>query len=382
MLTAIFQPQRGDKFKLRFRCETVKREFEIVFEIAAIHHSERSDSSSPVRDIAIDRHDEGWVLQVNELAADVFVYERGVYKVYLSLGSTEVKLGEVSILNVELPPFGADDVAAIKSNPLSKKFVRIEFKCKQCGKSFRAYAGLERSKRLEDEGWIWSFDISDDRFECGCGAQDFSLAPIKKGLHGILRESFQTQSEGSAGSIFYSVRLYENAALQQQCRDFKELIDSSPEEEKVQEFLKGNEIFFSVFTPQKLFLKPPVLTKHFCDFAILNERKELLLIEIERPGLPLLRKDGVITADLQHAFSQVQDWFRVFDDHRAAALHQWDLSLNDVATVRGVVIAGRTPSDEELNRRLRSQKPGNIDFYTHDDLLNTVTGLIRHVANV
>ena len=179
-----------------------------------------------------------------------------------------------------------------------------------------------------------------------------------------------------------SVRLYEDSTLQEYCRQFKELIDSDPVEEKVQEFLATHEVFFTSFLPRRLMLKPPILTEYRADFAILNERKELLLIEIERPGLQLLRKDGLITADLQHAFGQVQDWCRVFEDHRVAALAAWGLHVEDVAKVRGVVIAGRTPGDESEERRLRSEKRGDLEFYTLDNLLKAVTGLVRQVASI
>jgi hypothetical protein len=130
-----------------------------------------------------------------------------------------------------------------------------------------------------------------------------------------------------------------------------------------------------------LIAKPRILASHFADFAILNERRELLLVEIERPGMRLMRKDGVITADLQHAFSQVQDWFRVIHDHRAAALDTLGLLLTEVANVRGVVVAGRTPPDEAGARRLRSERRSDVEFYTYDDLLKGVTGVIRQVSN-
>jgi Domain of unknown function (DUF4263) len=381
IVTAVFQPRSGDRFRILFRCSAAQKEFEIVFEISGISASTRPDASKPAEHAEVDTTFDGWVFQVNRVDFDVFVFEAGIYKVYLSEGESEVCLGEVSITGLGLPPFTQDDIAAIRSNPFGKKLVRVEFKCKICHEALRAYAGLERSASLEADGWIWNLDITSDRFRCNCGTNDFSLAPIKNGLHGLLRENFGTQRDSSTSSIFNSVRLYEDSALQEHCRQFQELIESDPPEEKVQKFLENHEIFFSVFVPQKLMVKSPVLTKYFVDFAILNERKELLLIEIERPGLRLLRADGVITAELQHAFSQVQDWFRIFDDHRAAALDAWQLRLDDVANVRGVVIAGRTPINEVEDRRLRSHSLSEIDLYTYDDLLRGVAAVIRHVAN-
>ncbi len=380
--TAIFRPRPGDAFTLIFRCAPQKREFDITFGVSEVTQSQRPSGAKPVEKIQVEDAFDGWILACYPLLVDVFVYESGVYKIYLRSDSGETCLGEVSILNLEMPPYSGEEIAAIKSNPFGKKLVRIELTCKLCSSSLRAYAGLERSAKLEGEGWTWNFDIRDDRYHCECGTQDFSLTPIRQGLHGFLRESFSKPTAENSLSAINSVRLYEDSALQEYCRQFKELIDSNPSEESVQVFLETHEIFFSHFLPRRLMLKPQVLTEYRADFAILNERKELLLIEIERPNLQLLRRDGLITAELQHAFGQVQDWCRVFDDHRGAALAAWDLHLEDVAKVRGVVIAGRTPTDEAQERRLRSENRGDIEFYTHDDLLKGVTGLVRQVAGV
>ena len=56
--------------------------------------------------------------------------------------------------------------------------------------------------------------------------------------------------------------------------------------------------------------------------------------------------------------------------------------MDDVAKVRGIVIACRTPTDDEENRRLRSEGRTDIELYTHDDLLKSVVGLVKQVANV
>jgi hypothetical protein len=382
IVTAVFQPRVGEKFKLIFRSVSTQKEFEIVNEISGVVASERLDSQAAPQHTDLEQYSGGWLVAVQNLEIDVFVYERGTYQIYLSSELGEICLGEVWFWSAEVPPFTAQDIAAIKSNPFASKLVRVEFKCKLCGESLRVYAGLERSQRLEAEGYLWNMEINHDRFKCNCGTHDFSLDPIKHGLHGLLRQTFTKPIESSEGAMMNSVRLYEDSALQEYCRLFQELIDASPGEEKVQDFLEKHEIFFASFLPQKLLVKPPILTKHFADFAILNERKELLLIEIERPNLLLLRKDGNITAELQHAFGQVRDWFQVFDDHRAAALDAWGIKLAEVAKVRGVVIAGRTPNDESAARQLRSENRADIDLYTHDDLLKSVTALTRHMANM
>jgi len=380
-MCAIYQPRVGDEFRLIFRCADVEKEFEIKYTISSLQTQWRKDAIA-VEQAELTEGADGWLVSTGPVGVDVFVYDPGVYKVYLASGLEETFIGEVGISNLVVPPFSAEEAAAIRSNPLGSKIVRMQFKCKLCAESFRVYAGLDRDHKLEAEGWIWNLDIQHDRFRCECGTNDFSLLALKGGLHGMLRQNFNKLSEGVAGSTFSSVRLYEDTALQESCRQFRQLLDSDPVEESVQKFLEAHEIFFSMFLPQKLMLKKPVLARHFVDFAILNERKELLLIEIERPGLRLLRKDGGITAELQHAFGQVHDWFRAFEDFRPAALDAFGLKLDDVARVRGIVIGGRTPTDEAEVRLLRSWKWNDIEFYTHDDLLRSVTGLVRHVANL
>jgi hypothetical protein len=382
MATAVFRPRVGDEFTLVFRCPEANNEFEIKVGISSVTLSTRPGSTDPADNVGIEEYGDGWIFHVDPLSTDVIVFERGVYKIYLSSDSGEICLGEATFWNAEVPQYSIEDVAAIRSNPFGMKIVRAEYRCKVCGGSLRVYAALEQNEKLDAEGWIRNIDLREDRFRCECGAHDFSLEPIKKGLHGFLRESFDKATGGPAGPTFSSVRLYEDSALAEHCRQYRELIDSNPTEEKVQSFLETHEIFFSTFVPQKLMAKPRVLTKYFADFAILNERKELLLIELERPGMQLLRKNGVITSELQHAFSQVQDWFQVFDDHRAAALNALGLNLDDVAKVRGIVVAGRTPIGDAEARQIRSERRINIEFYTHDDLLRGVTGLIRQVSNV
>jgi len=176
--------------------------------------------------------------------------------------------------------------------------------------------------------------------------------------------------------------MYERTALEQYCRELLKLIETDTPEEELQNFLESHPIFFHLFLPTKIILKPPILTKYFADFAILNARNELLLVEIERSNLKLLKKDGGKTAELEHAFYQVRTWKQVIDDHRGAALDALSLELKEVANVKGVVVAGRKPPDERKLRMLRSVSSADIELYTYDDLLGAVTELIKHVANV
>ena len=277
-----------------------------------------------------------------------------------------------------MPPFTPEDIAAIRSDPLALKIARCRVACKLCEGELRAYTGIERSKKLEVEGWVWHESLP-ERFRCKCGEQDFSLVPLRTGLHGVLRRNLNP----IATQNISLVRLYEKTALEEHCREFLGLLDSRAPEEEVQKFLERQPVFFSRFVPQKLLFKKPVLTKYFLDFAVLDAQKQLFLIEIEKPGLQLVKKDAGVRAELQHAVDQVRKWIQEFDSHRVAALDGLGLKLDDVAKVKGVVIAGRTPKNEKHERFLRAISWGDdIEFYTFDDLLKSVTEIIRQVAAV
>jgi hypothetical protein len=378
LVAAIYDPRSGDNFKLLFRGGESQQPFEISLLVQMTQHPGAENATITGPSVADGSVVAGWFLIANEISTDVMVNEPGEYRVFFSSGVSEEYVGTAILAHAAVPPLGEEEIAAIKSDPLGAKTVRMEISCKFCGDSLKAYTGIERQDLLEKEGWLWSQGIQQEKFVCNCGKTSFSLIPIRTGLHGLLRRNLNL----GTNSHVSTVRQYEKSALEESCRRFLKLISSDPGEEDVQKFLEENTIFFHPFLPEKLMFKKPVLTKYFVDFAILNNRQELLLIEIERPGLRLLKKDGGVTADLQHALDQVRHWIQVFDDHRVAALEAFNLKLDEVAKVRGVVIAGRKPRVEKYARILRSTSWGDIELLTYDDLLRGVTEIIKHVANV
>jgi hypothetical protein len=377
---AVYQPKAGDSFKLVFRGTQGQTPFDLVMQIASAVASEpQVDAKVAERKIDSGLIDPGWVFLANQLNNDIMVNAAGTYEIFLTPEDGEEQyLGSVAMAHVPVAPYTPEEITALKSDPLATKFVRMALKCNSCHEGLKAYAGVERSPSLESQGFQWNLDIREEEFACSCGKARISLVPIKTGLHGLLRRNVspQTQTDVSA------VRLYEKTALEQYCRDLLRLIERNTVEEELQNFLESHPIFFHVFLPKKIVFKPPILTKYFADFALLNARDELLLIEIERPHLKMLKKDAGRTAGLEHAFHQVRTWKQVLDDHRAAALDAMGLQLDEVAIVKGVVVAGRKPSDERKLRMLRSLSSGDIELFTYDDLLNSVTELIKHVANV
>lgn len=279
------------------------------------------------------------------------------------------------------PPLTDEEIAAVLSNPLGVKQVRCQITCRPCGDSFRAYAGLVRDADLEKDGWKWSLSINDERFKCRCGTTEVPLCYVRSGLHGMLRQNASGRLGYAANMALNVTRLYEISSIEEHCRQFIKLLQSTPREEVVQKFLENHPIFLSVFSPRKLMVKKPVLTKYFVDFAVLNERKELVLIEIEKPSARLSKVDGGVTAELQHAIDQVRRWIRELENHRAAGLDAFGLKMDEVVKIRGAVIAGRTPPDGVSLDHIRSIDFGLIEIYTSDDLRKFVAQLVQHVNN-
>lgn len=372
---AIYEPKVGGQFLLRFRPSQKRNQFEVKVGLTGATEIASEGTSLLTKELAQGTAIPGWVFMVTTVDAEVIAVEPDTYKVILVDSGAECYLDTINLLHAPVPPFTPEDLAAIRSDPLALKSARIAISCKICGDALRAYTGIERSDKFEADGWIWH-EVLGDRFRCKCGAQDFTLIPLRTGFHGVLRRNI-TPAANFAGDV---VRLYESTALEEYCRKFLELIDSFVHEGEIHDFLLSHPVFFSMFLPVKLLSKRPVLSKYVVDFAVLNARKELVLIEIERPGSKLVKKDGGISADLQHALDQVRSWLQVFDDHRGAALDGLGLKLEDVAKVKGVVIAGRTPKDETAARLLRAAEWGGIDVFTFDDLLKSATEILRRIA--
>jgi len=307
---------------------------------------------------------------------DAVVKHPGQYKITVCRETEEVSIGCLVFGYAPAPPLTKERIAAIRSNPYATKRVRFSMRCNQCNDELRAYTGLERSDEEERDGWIWYKQLPDS-FACKCGKTTMDLTMLRDSLHALLGHVTRGKEELSF------TRLYERGALEAICNQFASLLDLNPEEEQVQQFIEDNPILLHQFGPERIYHKAPILTKHKTDFAILSNKGALILIEIEKPGKRLLKKDGGMTADLQHAFDQVRDWLHRIEDHRAATLACIDLKPEEVVSVRGVVIAGRDsgyPADHL--RKLKWTDFGQIDFYTYDDLLRGSVALVQTVSDL
>lgn len=237
------------------------------------------------------------------------------------------------------------------------------------------HAALDRDEVPALEGSVWYQDLPDS-FVCRCGKTTVDLSYIRANLHGLLGLPLVQNGQISL------VPRYHRAALDHVIADLVSLLDSDPEEEAVQQFLTSNPVTLAVFAPTRIFYKPQILTRYRADFAILNHRNELVLIELEKPGRRLLKKDGGTCAELQHALDQVKDWLHEMDEHRQTVLSCMDLDKSAVARIRGTVIMGRDRDyGAEALRKLRKRGVEDVEVLTYDDLVAGLSSVIRSLGD-
>jgi hypothetical protein len=273
------------------------------------------------------------------------------------------------------PPLTPDRIAAIKSDPRAVKALRLVLGCKYCDSKLKVAASLEKSDKREDDS-VWYQDLPDE-FVCGCGRTRLPLHILKTNTHALLGKV------DIAMNNFTFSTLYQDDTIDRISEKLLQLIRSNPKEEEVQRFLAENPIVFHFLSPVRLFEKPPILSKHQADFAILDSRGTLFFVELERPDVLLLRKDGAASAEVEHAISQVRDWLFLYEKHRNAVLECLDLQDREVTRVKGLVIAGRNEGCDVNNlRKFKWQDRGAIDCMTYDDLLGIVAALSREMKAV
>lgn len=352
-------------------------EQEVGFINLELRHAEPSNAELALKKdgpmLLVPKH--GWTTAFLPIGkSDILIASPGRYYLKVEINDTKEIIGEIQFALIDPPELTPERIAAIKSDPTAAKFIRIEVGCKKCPDKFKAYAGLEQNKKLEDDGHIFYSEIP-DTFVCGCGGAKIDLTIIRKNLHGLLG---QRRREESLEVGF--IPLYEKSTLDDLRKKFVKVINSKPKEELLQKFIEENLILLHQFPAEKIFFKPPILTFFKADFGIITPQKELILIEIEKTTTKLLKNDGGVHHSLTHAFDQVRDWLHRVDEHRLAILDSLKIDRSQVSTVRGVVIAGLDSGyDAQYLRQLKGNDWGRVIFLTYDDLLFALDALRQKI---
>jgi hypothetical protein len=178
---------------------------------------------------------------------------RYTLKLKLEDGKDE-PIGEFYCVLVDPAALTAERIAAIRSNPHAAKHVRAVFGCNFCPSKFRVYAGLERHVALETDGFTWYQEIAEN-FSCECGRTNLDLTSVKRNFHALLGQRLTTSKEASY------VPLYEKSGIDSLRLEFINLLNLNTPEESLQIFLEKNRILLHQFPAERLFFKPPILTR-------------------------------------------------------------------------------------------------------------------------
>ena len=179
-------------------------------------------------------------------------------------------------------------------------------------------------------------------------------------------------------------RNYTSAALKTVLRAFEEAIGQSKTEEEIQKFIEQHPIVLACFSPEFLKFKAPATAKFKTDFALLNQKGELVLIEIEKTDTPLFTKTGTQHSRLTQAIGQVEDWLKEARRNKLGVVD--DLGINGVkidmvTAVKGVVVAGRSLKEYDSHiEKLHARQ--DITFFTYDDLLKFLRNIVLRVEEM
>ena len=318
--------------------------------------------------------DQGWLTAFLTISSrDIVINNPGVYFLSAVINDNSLIIGQFHLALIDPPPITQERIAAIKSDPNAAKAVIVKVGCKKCPDEYKIYAALEPNKKLEETGHNQFQSIPDD-FICSYGTTKIDLRIIRRNLHGLLGQ----KNNDSHQAAF--TPLYEASSLEDIRSNFLELLKANPKEELLQQFIQENPVLLHQFPAEEIFFKPPILTFFKADIGIVTHQKELILIELEKTSTKLIKRDGGLHSELNHAFDQVRDWLPIVDEHRLAVLDSLNIDRSMVSTIRGVVIAGRDIGyDAKHLRRHKGTDWGRITFLTYDDLLFSLDSLIRKI---
>lgn len=283
-------------------------------------------------------------------------------------------LGAVVFAYERAPELTPALIQALRADPRGVKMAVLRFADEHGAPVLHTYCALDRGE--VDLGTLppstmWYRDLPDSMtFMTSRGPEIVDLTFIRESAHWLLIDP-QYRPPNASYQNSYSVQdLF--AAIDR----FVQLIDSNPPEEAVQVRLAANPVLLAPFAPERIYLKPKILTEFVADFGFINSRGELYLVEIEQPSMRLFTQSRQPSARLTQSISQVDSWLALAMRHRAAVLQGIDPSLNDVRSVRGVVVAGRSAGADRGLDQLYA-RGGAVEVMTYDHLVAAIRNVVR-----
>lgn len=159
--------------------------------------------------------------------------------------------------------------------------------------------------------------------------------------------------------------------------DFSKLVDTGASEELLHQYLVRYPALLPVWRPldNVVYSKFRLGSQHVTDFAFVRDDSPGLrwhFIEIERPDVPLLTKNGDPTAKLSHALRQLHDWHIWFANNRAYVAstfpHGDRIPKAGLADPHLTLVIGRRAEDWWGQREKLMRIAGGVEIRTFDGL--------------
>jgi hypothetical protein len=156
----------------------------------------------------------------------------------------------------------------------------------------------------------------------------------------------------------------------------RHLQDRNPLERKIHDFLCQNPVILDPHI-KEIQTELCLGSDYRVDIAAKYQfdDKRILLIELERIDAKLFKRSGDLSAEIHHAYEQVENWLLWWQSNPNKLPQGFDPAI----TPRGLVVAGRNSDlDESCRRKLVSlNSTRQVQLITYDTLLDQLENLIN-----
>lgn len=132
-------------------------------------------------------------------------------------------------------------------------------------------------------------------------------------------------------------------------------------------------LFKRHYQVQPIFKEVPLGNNYRCDFVWLNDNSdgpEWTIVEVEKPGIKLFKKDGDRTAAFNHALEQIEHWDYYFNENPSSKRE----IFGAVKSFRFILVVGTSSQWNEniaarwrygFNKERHVYEVRSLDVFTH-----------------
>lgn len=188
-------------------------------------------------------------------------------------------------------------------------------------------------------------------------------------LAGLIQDRYVRGSGAALIELIYDAATEAALAVRPDVlREFADLIERDESEESLHQFIRSNPMLLDPLA-MGVTSKQQLGNEFATDFVVQSVDGSYTLVEIERPGTPIVTQDGRFAWQFTHAFGQVMD-FQAWLEHNSAYAREL---MPGISAPKGLLVIGaRTALDPAAQRKLtwwNVVHRGYVRVVCFDDLL-------------